>query len=103
MPGQFGETLPSVGTQGGWGVSCQMRDPPSVTSQTSEMAKGSTSYFLGVLKFIHSFTLKLTKLLHVISLIFWFSWIIQFSCTSHTPEKTMFEEISSNTKGPEYN
>lgn len=92
MPGQFGETLPTVGTQGGWAVICQMRDPPppSVTSQTSQMVKGSTCYFLGVLKFIHSFTLKLIKLLHVISLIFWwFSWIIQFSCTLHTPEKTV--------------
>ena len=82
------------------------RPPPphrSVTSQTSEMAKGGISYFLAVFKFIHSFTLKLTKLLHVLSLIFWwFSWIIQFSCTLHTPEKTTFDEISSNTKGPEY-
>ena len=53
MPGQLGETLPTVGTQGGWAVICQMREPPppSVTSQTSQMVKGSTSYFLGVLKF----------------------------------------------------
>ena len=62
--------------------------PPhrSVTSQTFEMAKGSISYFLAVFKFIHSFTLKLTKLLHVLSFLVVFMDYSIFMYIAYTRE-----------------